>query len=178
MRKIFLLSFMIIAFSSFGQQLPIDEETKKITYTEVVDAPGSSKDDLYLRVKNLGITGTNVKADNKEEGTYVYTGQFGVKYPSPVKGMTHEGTVSYTFAVFLKDGKYKYVVTDLVHNSVKGNGGNLENTIPACNKYTLSMEGWAAIKNESDKYIKNLIQNFKSNMKGSAGDIPKNTNDW
>lgn len=179
MKKQFTLIFLfLLSFNLFGQILPVDSTTKKITYSDVIDVPGNTKDQLYLKAKNLGVSGSNVKADNKAEGTYVYSGQFKVKYPSPVKGMTHEGTVSYTFAVFLKDGKYKYVVTDLVHSSEKGNGGKLENSIPACNKYTLSLAGWSTIKNESHKHILSLIENFKENMKGSSGGIPQNTNDW
>src|SRR5256885_832704 len=54
MRKIFFLFAALLSTAAIAQngqpsQLPTDPETKLITYTEVVNVAGVSKDELYKR---------------------------------------------------------------------------------------------------------------------------------
>lgn len=178
MKKYFLLILNIaICTLSFSQELPVDAETKKVTFSDVVDVTGATKDELYSRAKNLNMLRDNVKVDNKAEGTYSYKGQIGVNYPAPQVGMKHNGVVKYVVTIFVKDGKYKYTISDFVHSSDKGNGGNLEGKLPACNKYVLTTAGWATIKRQTQENIEKLIASIKSNMDPVA-DVPKNTGDW
>jgi hypothetical protein len=178
MKKYISLFFsMAIVGFSFGQNLPVDSTTKKVTYSEVISVNGATKDVLYSRAKNLNMIRENVKADNKAEGTYSYKGQIKVNYPAPQVGMKHNGTVNYLVTMFLKDGKYKYTISDFTHSSDKGNGGKLEGKLPECNKYVLTTAGWAEIKRQTDTHMKTLINNIKLNM-DPKGEVPKNTGDW
>lgn len=177
--KKYLLLFLSIAVSglSFSQALPVDTATKKITYSEVVDVNGANKDVLYSRAKNLNMVRENVKVDNKTDGTYSYKGQLKVTYPAPQVGMKHNGVVNYVVTVFVKDGKYKYTITDFIHQSDKGNGGKLEGKLPECNKYVLTQAGWGEIKKQTNDNMEILIKNIKLNM-DPVSDVPKNTGDW
>ncbi len=168
---------------AFGQTattntLPLDPETKKITYSEVVQVDGAKKDDLYLKAKNWATAnGYKTKVDSKEEGKIVTTGQYPVQYPSPVRGMNHSGVVKFTLTVSSKDGRYKYELTDVTHESQKGNGGKLESDMPACGKYTLTLDGWRAIKTKSGEELPKIVSGLKSNLAPSAEPVKK-SEDW
>lgn len=177
MKNILTLVFSMLAATFCFAQLPVDSTTKKITFTETVAVNGAKKDELYTRAKNLNQLRENVKKDDKVEGTYSYKGSFPVKYPAPQQGMTHSGVVNYVVTIFVKDGKYKYTITDLVHQSEKGNGGKLEGANPECNKYVLSTHGWAAIKKQAKEQMDLLVSKIKANM-DPKGDVPVNTGDW
>lgn len=179
MKKITLFLMGLIVFQMSFAQLPVDSATQKVTYSEVVPVPGATKDQLYVRAKNLNMLRENVKADNKAEGVYSYKGQINVTYPAPQVGMKHSGVVKYVVTLFLKDGKYKYVITNFVHESSKGNGGKLEGKLPECNKYVLTTYGWAEIKKQTQEQMETLVKNIKANMDPTANtEVPKNTGDW
>lgn len=177
MKKISTLILSLFVASFAFAQLPVDSVTKKITFTDVVSVDGATKDQLYARAKNLNMLRENIKKDDKAEGTYSYKGSFPVKYPAPQKGMMHSGTVNYVTTIFVKDGKYKYTITDLVHQSEKGNGGKLEGKLPECNKYVLAPHGWSSIKKQAEEQMAILVKKIKENM-DPKGDVPVNTGDW
>lgn len=178
MKKYLLLIFStVFSALSFGQDLPVDSLTKKVTFSEAVVVQGATKDVLFTRAKNLNMIRENVKADNKAEGTYSYKGKINVNYPAPQPGLKHAGTVSYVVTIFVKDGKYKYIISDFVHESDKGNGGKLEGKLPECNKYVLSPAGWAEIKRQTKTSMEKLINSIKLNM-NPVSEVPKNTGDW
>lgn len=179
MKHSFLFFLVIIGWSPvFSQSLPIDPETKKVTYWEVVEVDGATKDDLYKRAKNFGtVEKGNILKEDPEKGVYSTKSKINVTYPSPMKGLEHSGIVEYVMTIFCKDGRYKYVLTDFNHKSPKGNGGDLSKSIPACGKYTLVPAGWAAIKKSTDEQMKQLIEGIKNGMKNPAKNSAS-SNDW
>ena len=175
----FIISLLVISNIIAQNQLPVDPETKKITYTEVVQVDGALKDDLYLKAKNWALSnGFKQVSDSKADGKFVAKGQFGVQYPSPMKGMNHSGTVTYLFTISVKDGKYKYELVDFVHESPKGNGGKLENDIPQCGKYTLVPSGWSTIKSKSAESAQATINSLKQELANAPAAVEKKSEDW
>lgn len=168
----------VIAFHSLAQTFPIDTATKKITYTGVPTVAGATQAVLFKRTHNLNVSGSGILADKPADGYYSYKGQFAVSYHAPQPGIMHSGTVTYTVVVACKEGRYKYVITDLVHSSPKGNGGALEKSVPECNKYVLSMQGWGDIKRLTAAEMEKLVANIKVTM-GNPEDKPVNVGtDW
>ena len=179
MKLIFSL-FISIAFV-FGiqaQTFPIDSTTKKITYTGVPTVTGATQAVLFKRAHNMNVSGSGVLADKAADGYYSYKGQFKVTYHAPQPGLMHNGYVSYTVVIACKEGRYKYIITDLVHTSEKGNGGPLEKSAPECNKYVLTLQGWGDIKKAAAAEMDKLVANMKLTM-GNPEDKPINVgNDW
>lgn len=168
----------VAAFHSFAQTFPIDTATKKITYTGVENVTGATQAVLFKRTHNLNVSGSGILADKPADGYYSYKGEFKVTYHAPQPGIMHSGKVTYTVVVACKDGRYKYVITDLVHSSEKGNGGALEKTTPECNKYVLTMQGWGDIKRLTAAEMEKLVANIKVTL-GNPEDKPVNVgNDW
>lgn len=173
---------LIILFlwtNAFSQDFPMDSETQKITYTDVVSIPGVSKNEFSARAKKWATFNKYVKKlDSPAEGKYIVTGTFKVKYPAPMVGFFHEGIVKYKLSVFSKEGKYKYEITDLVHESNRGNGGPLEKDIPECGKFTLVLNGWSSIKNQTKTEIPKVVESLKEAMLKKAAPAKKNDLDF
>ncbi|ABG59602.1 hypothetical protein [Cytophaga hutchinsonii] len=177
-----IYSFFIgiaLAVCSQAQSLPaVDSTTKKIAYTDVVTVDGATQAVLFKRAHGLNISGSGVLTDKPADGYYSYKGQFKVSYHAPQPGLMHAGIVTYTVVLACKDGRYKYVITDFVHTSEKGNGGALEKSVPECNKYVLSMQGWGDIKKLTAAEMEKLVANIKVGM-GNQNDKPVNVGtDW
>jgi hypothetical protein len=174
-----LIIGIVLSLASQAQTLaPIDTATKKVTYTGVANVAGASQALLFKRAHSLNVSGSGLITDKAADGYYSYKGQFPVTYHAPQPGLMHTGTVEYTVVMACKDGRYKYIITNFVHTSDKGNGGPLEKSIPACNKYVLSLQGWADIKRLTAAQMDKLIANMKVVM-GNPEDKPVNVgNDW
>lgn len=177
-KVIFLLFIFAGSLQLFAQTLPLDPETKKVTYFEVIEVDGASKALLYKRAKNFGTSdpGAILKNDTAS-GVYSTKGKFTLTYPAPMKGMNHSGAVEYTMTLFIKDGRYKYVLSDFIHVSDRGNGGNLELETPACGKYTLSPAGWSTIKKLTDEEAKKVVDAIKNGMRNPSKNSAT-SNEW
>jgi hypothetical protein len=114
MKKI--ISALVLLITSLGmsaQNLPTDPETKKITYQETVNMDSLTKAQLYERCKNWMTNyykSTKFDMDDKinkiaTSGYFLVTLTYDFKYKS-------ENNVSYSITFNLKEGKYRYTITD------------------------------------------------------------------
>ncbi|TAH25209.1 MAG: DUF4468 domain-containing protein [Cytophagales bacterium] len=173
---IFLSIFL--SFSIFSQELPIDSETQKVTFSEVVPLESVNKEELYKRALEWSKKNTKVE-DNKTDAKYISKVAIKSKYPAPMKGYFHDGEIIAKVTISCKEGKYKYEITDITHSSSRGSGGNIENKIPECGKYTLTLEGWGVIKNQAKIEIPKIIETIKQAMqKASPTASAKSKEDW
>jgi len=169
MKLSFLILAIFVSFSAFTQNLPIDSTSNRITYTAVVDMPEATKDQLYIRANEWFARTYNssqkvLQVQDQEAGKLI--GKALSK--STLKGYD-AGYIKYTISVFVKDGKYKYEVTDLTHekgSSSLGSGGALENSKAG----TMSIMGkqWASIKTQADDQMRTLISSLELAMKQKA----------
>ena len=159
----FLFIFAFTSCKIFGQDLPVDAETKLISYTKVVDAPETSKAELYSRAnewfaKNYKSAQSVLQMQDKEAGKLV--GKAICK--TTLRGYD-AGYVNYTISIFVKDNKYKYEVTNLYHDkglSQIGSGGVLENEKPDCGGLKMFTKQWLTIKTQTDADVNALIANL------------------
>jgi len=115
---------MITIFSSFAQvgnqspKLPIDDNTKLISYSKVVEVPATRKIDLY----NKGLEWCNkyfknpadvIRERDSIEGNIICKARFKILNPVDKKGgATDGGVVQYNLKLMIKDGKFKYTLTE------------------------------------------------------------------
>jgi hypothetical protein len=173
MKKLIVYLFMAgLSVSAFAQnttvavpKIPVDSNTKKITYTEVVQQTGN-KDSLYKRAihwcntffKNpQDVTKLRDSDNGKIEGIY----RFKI-YNPPLKDGTpiEAGMISFTFTIECKENKYRYKITDL---NLKGSS-------------YYALEKWLNKKDPSykpeddnylvqvDKYMKDFAVSIKKGM--------------
>lgn len=181
MKKLFLIVMLCCGVMGFStaQTLPVDQGTGKITYLEVVDAAGVTPADLGKVVKEWA---TKQGFTNKEDAAekLVYDAFTNVEYPGVSGSTLEKGKVKFTLSVFFKDGKYRYILTDFVHEGdikTKANGGKLENVNPDCGATKMSGKGWVTIKNKTGSNMKALSDDLKRVIKEFQND-PANKTDW
>lgn len=162
-----------------AQDLPKNEKTGKITYMGVKDAEGVSPADVLKEAKKWATSNNGWTEKSATADEVMYDVSLPLFYPSPTGGKEHEGVVKFTFSVFVKDGRYRYIVTDFVHKGkIKGyDGGRLEEVSPECGKSKLSGRGWVTIKNNTNKKVNDLVSELNRTIKEFKND-PANNDDW
>jgi hypothetical protein len=108
-------SRQVIATATPLKPLPFDPATGRILYTEVVQVPGASQAELYARAKlwfadTFKSTKDVVQAADKEAGVIQGTGFQGITVV--VMGTHTPLRLWYTVKIALKEGRYKYDITE------------------------------------------------------------------
>ncbi|OON68852.1 DUF4468 domain-containing protein [Hymenobacter sp. CRA2] len=124
------------------EAFPIDANTQHYTYQGVVEVPGVNKDELYTRAyewmaKTYRSANAVIQMHDKEAGRLVGKGATIVPTERTLT-MIAPGFVRHTLTLYIKDGRYKYVLTDfeyvpatLAAGNAQGKGGPLEQDNPA-----------------------------------------------
>lgn len=116
--SLFMINFAFCQTKS-TVKLPIDESTKLITYTKVIDVPNQTKEVLFDRVltwaKGYYKNPTDVlREQNKEEGKIVCKARYKISNPTDKKGFASDaGLIQYTLTLLFKDGKIKYTLSEI-----------------------------------------------------------------
>jgi hypothetical protein len=194
--KYFLTTFtvLLLTINANAQKetpdLPIDSVTKMITYTEVVNVDTSlGKLELYSRAREWFAKAYNssqnvIQMDDKESGkivgkalTQVYHKALGSNYPS--------GHINYTISIYLKDGRYKYEITNFYHTGQLVSGGNRIEDYGACEEMIdTKKKTWGMSYQKTftyyllqlDNKTKSLIEDLKISMASKVLNSKKN--DW
>lgn len=158
--------------------LPIDPKTNLISYSEVVVLTDSAaKNELFSRAKScfahlFKSSQKVIQNEDKEAGTIIGKGT--IKAYARALGADFDGGyVNFTITIACKDGRYKYILSDFVHEgtgSKMPSGGNLENTSAS----TWTNRQWNHMKSQIDADIKSMISKIKSEMNKPS---PQNE-DW
>lgn len=135
MKKALLILLLICPILVFAQKetpkMPIDPATGKINYSEVVKVDSStSKQELYSRgrewfAKAYNSSNNVLQMDDKDNGKLV--GKALIKVYHKFLGEHPSGYINYTIALYLKDGRYKYEITNFHHT---GQIVSAKSTIP------------------------------------------------
>lgn len=165
-----------------GQEivLPLNSETNLIEYTELVQVDSTTtQKELYSRAKEwVAIAFKSAKdviqMDDSENGIMILKGII------PISGGMYlaDGKVDFTMKIQLKNGRYKYWITNFNHSSYKSgySGGALENTKPACGSMFMMKKGWNQVKERTDEYAHAIAQNLKNFMAKQS--IDKKEESW
>lgn len=182
--SVFTLLSVSIAFAQKEViNLPIDPETNKITYSEVVSVDSiTTKQELYLKAKEWFLHAFNsaqnvIQFDDKESGKIIGKGLISVGSTlGPVKSSDNLGVVDFVIEIQLKNGKYRYIFTDLWHDAQNSifSPGDLRLEKPGGGLGSMGQKNWNGIKIQTDDHIKAMIKSLKISMKSTN----KNTDNW
>ena len=193
MLKLSLITIFSISLSVNAQNIPFPiNEIGKYEFNEVVELNGMDKDKLFLNgqkfIKTIKVLNSKKKfyTENKESYVINNRGSFYVyRLGSVKKGIG--GAVEYDLTLEIKDGKYRYTLTNFIFNEYQKNRyGKYE---PMKGKYTpLEAQVSSLNKKEWDKqrqvvYDKSqeLIQNLYGEMiyaKEKEKKKEKKDNNW
>ena len=157
--------------------LPQNNETKKIEYSEIVFVDSTvSQVELYIIARewitmNFKSALAVIQMEDKEAGILIGKGNLNIE----VTMYLTNSVVNFTFKIQVKNGKYRYWLTDFVHvsNQQGFSGGSLEDDKPDCGTFNMMKKGWEQVKEQTDAKIKLLIVDLKREMTQKT-----NNNNW
>lgn len=150
--------------------LSIDSNTNLITYGGVVEQEDSGSDSLYARAKKFGekLFGKekNVFEVQKYGQKLVMNGSITAYAYSNKYTKKSIGKYEFKMIVLIKEGRYKYTITNLVHQGpTPANGKPFRNYFEYYYNSTNNIRGYDTILRYADKEIKETIAKFQSSMK-------------
>lgn len=156
--------------------MPVDESTKLINYTTVVESKGA-KSDLYakgMKWFNTFYKNPNevIREKSEEDGKIVGKGRIKIMEPPDKKGVeAMAGIVMYTITVYFKDGKFRSEITNF----------NLQSTSYTAIEFWMDKES-KVYMNKYDYYltqVDNSIKELKENLsKFMKTDDAKKADNW
>lgn len=155
---------------------PYEKEPKEKSkeYTEIVIVDSTiTKNELYSTFMDwLAKTYVSAKDviqyQDKEEGKIVAKGLFKV-YLNGVYGATEVGNIHHTISIYVKEGKYKYVIGNIYFEG-KAYG---ESPINGEKPWGMLQGQWKKINDQSNSEIDKIILSLKSSV-----NITKKNKDW
>lgn len=142
--KFFVLATILFihcnfAFGQSKQIVPTDSVTNKITYSGVVVLDSSAKKhELYSLTREWFVKAFRsakdvIQIDDVNNGRIVGKGSTLVTYKNVFGSPNEGGNISFIITILLKDGRYKYEITDFYHSgSVLSMGTAIMSDIGPC----------------------------------------------
>jgi hypothetical protein len=159
-----IITIVLISSTSYGQSnLPIKDG--KVTYTNVINIDSVRKDELFVRAKKWFATTYKsandvIQMDDKDAGEIVGKGNMQIKY------YARNPRISHTITISVKDGKYRYIISDLEYSDIQGDKFNIEN-------FPKAWFGEQKLYDAIDSNVKVIIESIKAAMTSS-----KKNDDW
>lgn len=158
--------------------LPIDPQTQLITYQGVVEVPGVSQADLYARAsawlaQTYGPADATVESQGPAAGQLVVKGTRRAAVRNTYDGVlrsTYAGVVRHTLTIYVKEGRYKYMLTNLTHDAAGTpnlrSGGPLEQPKASLYGYAGlgSQKPWADLKQDATRDARQLADSLQAAM--------------
>jgi hypothetical protein len=148
--------------------LPVDPQTHLITYQGVVEVPGVSKADLYTRaytwVANAYHSANSViQMQDKEAGQLVAKGLTRITVRS--LGMNVDGgVIRHTLTIYVKDGRYKYVLTNLTHEDFRAKGTSIGPLEREDLPFGVTKKMWANMRSDANRDAYRLVADLQAAM--------------
>ncbi len=179
MKKTFVLFSILFSIFASAQELPINEKTGKVSYEAVLQLEGMTASQIYIKgnewfAKAFNSANDVIQMNDKEVGKIIGKGII------PVSSLGYSaGSFHYTISLMAKEGRCKYVITDIYHdgsgttNNV-GSGGAMRNIKPECGTMRMFKKYWKKIKIQADENLKILEKDLVEYMKNQSSD----EDDW
>ncbi len=170
-----ITAFMIASFTVKAQIVPVDEESGKVIYQEVVQQQGTKKGSYYKCIEWFNSYYPNAidVTKKRDASNGVIEGRAKIRMYKKNKTDTNmpKGVVYYSIRIDLKDGRYRYTLSDF--NFKSASKYPIENWLDK-ERLDYSKENEDYLK-QIDKKMKELIESLK---KGMAKTNETKTDDW
>lgn len=162
MKKLIFILVLIAGSKAKGQDklleiLPLKDGI--VTYSNVIEVEGANKEELFLRAKKWFAKTYKsaqdvIQLDDKESGELIGKGNSSISY------YARKPTISHTISISVKDGRFRYVITDLFYSDIQGEKFNIEE-FP--NSWFGKKKLFEAVDHEVNLIIKSIENGMKSN---------------
>ncbi|OYU97328.1 MAG: hypothetical protein CFE21_03275 [Bacteroidetes bacterium B1(2017)] len=150
--------------------LSIDSATNLITYYGVVEQEESGSDSLYLRAKNWAVKNLNkdlkIESDKRNQ-KITYVGSIPAYAYLNKYSKRSIGRFEFKITFLIKEGRYKYTITNLVHETLPNaeGGKNSRNYFEYYYTSTTKVREYDSILRNADLDIQKLIESIKASMR-------------
>ncbi|MCB9230782.1 MAG: DUF4468 domain-containing protein [Bacteroidia bacterium] len=181
-QTIFSILIILAPFYAFSQlkgvDIPVNEETKKVTYSEVIQVESQTKENLFIAALDWATRTFNsgdaaIEYEDKSSGTIAGKGRIPVELKGWAASMTN--FVRFYFKIEVKDGRFRYTFTDFVY----------EVTGPAPANYPGPIEDiyFEKVKVQTQKQAISTMEQIDSKVKEMINGLQlatakKDTEDW
>jgi hypothetical protein len=171
---IFLLSFATVKAQNAEIVLPIDPDTRLITYKEVVNVPGTPAELFNRAIESINKLYKNpadaTKVRNPATGLIEIIHRFEITKED--KGVTLiAGIIDYSMKIELKDGRYRYTITNFCIRDASRQP--IEKWLDKTDK--LYQPIWESYLKQVDDAARKLIEGLKAGM---LPPVPKKVDEW
>lgn len=166
MKKLFISFVSILLSSSLFTQAQLPFKDGKVAYEGIVKVEGIDKNILHDRlyewmVKECLSTNDVIQLNDKDAGRIIGKGVFRIDHY-----MRRNPAISHTVSIYVKEGKFKYVINQITYKDNQGDSFNIEN-FP---------NDWVG-KKKIYETIDNKINNYIIGMKSAVLKEENNEND-
>lgn len=155
--------------------LAMDSITNMITYTGVVEQEESSSDSIYIRAKKWAVKNFTEKGKGEPKGLYeldkknqklIINGSIPAYLYANKYAKSPNGKYLFKMTILIKEGRYKYTITNLAHEAQKPNQGTPNrNYFEYYYTTTTNIKGVDSILRYADRDLNKLIENMKKSLK-------------
>lgn len=158
--------------------LPLNTQSQRIAYEGVVAVPGVSEADLYARASAWiakTYNASDVVTGKSAQGELLVKGARLASLFRPYEGVLRQvyaGVIRHTLTIYVKDGRYKYQLTDLTHDAGSTlnlkSGGPLEQSKGNLFGYVGlgSQKPWDDMKVAATRDARHLMEELQAAMTG------------
>jgi len=157
---------------------PLSATTHRITYEGVVQVPGASQAELFARARQWvaqAYDQQNAELERQDEasGQLQLRGARLVQVYQDYQGVpraNYAGVVRHALTIYVKDGRYKYILTDFVHDAQRApnlrSGGALEQKRASLFGYggLGSYQAWTELKTDALRDARHLVAGLEAAM--------------
>ena len=182
MQREILSIIIILLFLSFSAS-----SQDKLTYSEVINIDSASKDELYNRAKawfvNSFVSANDViQMDDKDGGSIIGKAVMNFTQSFLSGSLGTNGVIRYSVKIFLKDDRYKYEITDFVHDPSNKSHGDFSMGVITTSESPPGGKGsmkwrtrvWNDLKSTIEYNIPALVESLINGMNTPT----EVTNDW
>lgn len=177
---LFCVSLLVImSNTTYSTNFPLDSSTGQVTYTAVVTVDSTlTADILYTNAKEWAAKYFKsaqhvIQMDDKETGTLILKGNFktGTNCRAVIGPTDY---INFTLSIYTKNGRYKYILTDLIVNTTLQSGDLRNYPIDGTDKKPKSVmpKKWRDTLGIAHTMSEDLVNSLKS------GIIAKRNDNW
>ncbi|MEP7169266.1 MAG: DUF4468 domain-containing protein [Bacteroidota bacterium] len=176
--SLIIIVVTVAAANSQNSKLPVDSLTKLISYNKVVQADSIDRKELYMRAFTWANTfyknpGDVIREKDAAGGKIVCKARFKLTNPPNKDGFEKDaGDVMYTLTIQLKDGRYKYELSQINWKQIS--------YFPAERWMDTKAPGYAKeydyYLKKTDETVKKVIADLEKGMTVSTKKVKKD--DW
>ncbi len=161
MKKSIMLLFLVLTIQIYGQE--------PISYEKVIKADGVNKSDLFFMINDWIATKYNsaqdvIQLSDKEKGAIIVKGLIDYYYGEKRTNNSYNGNLAYTLKVYVKDNRYKVIITSVNHEGVSSLGLITSDSLHTIKKGWMKKynnDAWKNVKLKSWQFANNIFASLE-----------------